>query len=264
MPTYAIIGASKQTGIALLGLLLKDSANKINCYLSSKATLLSKFPIIEQDEAVKIFYDSYTNIPSLASCISNVDAIFLVAGEQGDPPNGHTAQIAAQSLVAALCHLGLSDGATKLPKVIALNRCPGGEDPPMLCSLLNSEFPIADWDLALAKLYLGLHESWLRVWYVQAGGLVKDGHRIPPVPLWWRGVKCFVTFEDLAARMIDIARCGDCDGVDINVVPTSDNAAIERRSPKQMAWVVAPWVLAWLVDFWCAWLFFLYSGVCQK
>ena len=239
MPTYAIIGASGKTTKALLGLLLQDPNNNINFYTGRDAThnfallcnsesrefLRTLLPTIEQNKSVKIFRGAINDIPLLASCISNVDTIFSVAGRHCDPPGARIAEFAAQSIVAALCHCGLAKGAEKVPKVITFTSCPISKiipDDPSIPNLLFADgLHSAYEDLRAASRHWDLHKSWLRVTLIQPGGLVEDEYKGHALRLFYKDAGSFVTFSDLAVRMIEVAESADTDGVGVSIVPTS-------------------------------------------
>ena len=248
MPAYAILGATGKTGNALFNLLLKDSTTKVNCYLRSKSKLLSQFPNIDSNPSMKIFEGALNNIPLLASCISDVDAIFCVLGENENTPGIRIAQDGAQSIVAALCHLGLTNGADMVPKVITLSSATINPkmagDLPIPHGLLMTALSNAYADLARAEEYLRLHESWLRVTYAQPGGLVEDEQRGHALSLDRKGAEPFVSYWDLAAGMIEIAESGEYNGVGVSIVATSKDVKFEWNAPKQLTrglvWHYAP------------------------
>ena len=255
MPTYAIVGATRKTGITLLDLLLRDPANKINRYLASKPTLLSRFSDFEQSKSVEIFEGGLNDILSLASCISNADTIFSVTGEPSNHFRMHPAQDVAKSIIAALCHLGLAMGVEKVPKLITWSPCPKlkiAKDGPLVAEFLyGPELGMAYTDLKLAEQYLRLHGSWLRVGFVQPGGLMEDEYQDSTSRLFYKDGASFVTFQDIAVRMVEIAQGAFADGIVISVVPASKDVASGRSSLEKSAisliWNLAPWFLGWLL-----------------
>ena len=252
MPTTAILGATGKTGNALLTLLLQDPNNKINAYCRFKAKLLSQFPSLDTNKSVQIFPGAIDDVSLIASCIRDVDTIFNVLGENENIPGMHIAQDAAHAIIAALCQLGCTNGAEKVPRVICLssssiNPNMHAGDPPLAHRVVSTAFSNAYADLALAEKFLRLHESWLRVTFVQPGALVEDVQRGHRLSLDRKGAPAFVSYYDLAAGMMEVAEAKEgYEGVGISVVSTSDEVKFEWNAPKQMVrglvWHYAPWV----------------------
>lgn len=257
MPTYAILGATGKTGNALITNLLLNPSNKINAYIRSKSKLLSQFPSISQNASVSIFEGPIDNIPQLAACLSNVDIIFNVLGQNESIPGMRVAQDGAQAIVAALCHLGLANGSEKVPKLITLSSCSINQrmyenEPVLMHWLIHAAFSHAYDDLELAEKYLRLHASWLKVTFIQPGGLVEDKQRGHALSLDRKGAKGFVGYLDLAAGMIEVAEAGKFDGLGVSVVATSKDVKFEWAAPKQAArglvWHFAP-SLGWIAKY---------------
>ena len=100
-------------------------------------------------------------------------------------------------------------------------------------------------DEVRAEEFLKLHQSWLKVTFVQPGGLVEDVQRGHAFSLDRKGdIPPFISYPDLAAGMIEIAETGQFEGLGVSVVPTSKDVKFEWNSPKQiirgMVWRFAP------------------------
>jgi len=251
MSTYAILGATGKTGNALLTLLLKNPKNTVGVYMRSKPKLLIQFPRLDENKSVQIFEGALNNIPLLASCISGVNTIFSVIGENENTPGLRIVQDSAHAIVAALCRLGCANAADGIPKVIllsssSLNPRMYSHEPPFLHSLIWRAMSNAYTDVARAQEYLSLHESWLRVTFIQPGALVEDEQKGHALSLDRKGAVPFVSYLDLAAGMIEIAEAGKFDGMGVSVISTSDNVKFEWKAPKQLArglvWNLAPWL----------------------
>ena len=239
MPTYAILGASGLTGRSILTLLLKDQSNKINCYVRSKAKLLSLFPELGENKSVQIFDGPINDIPLIASCIAtNVNTVFCVIGLNENLPGMRVAQDAAQAIVAALCYPSPAYEAKKLPKIVFLSSATinpriAVNEPPLVLGLLTRAFSYAYEDLALAEAYLRLHTSWLSVTFVTPGGLVEDEQKGHVLSLDHQ--QTFLSYLDLAAGMIEVAGSGDHDWMGVGVLPRSKDVKFEPKAPAQMA-----------------------------
>lgn len=239
MPTYTILGATGKTGGALLQLLLKTPNTHIKAYVRSKAKLLHQNPNLEQNDRVQIFEGPLSNIPLIASALSpKVDTAFCVLGINENTPGIRIAQDTAHSVVAALCHImrTRNDANYKPPKLIVLSsaslnpRFGSAVEHAIIGRALSNLYG----DLALAERYLRLHESWLRVTFVQPGGLTGDvqrGHRVS-----LEACSPMVSYLDLAAGMIEIAEAGDVyDWEGVSVRATGKNVRFERNAPGQIA-----------------------------
>lgn len=251
MPTYAILGATGKTGGALVTLLLKNPQNTIHAYVRSKPKLLSQFHHLDSNPSVQVFQGALDNIPLLASCISSVDAIFSCIGENENTPGLRIVLDSAHSTVAALCHLGCpsANGAAKVPRVIflssaSLNPRMTSDQPAIFHWLLMNAMANAYADVGRAEEYLRLHQSWLKVTFIQPGALVEDEQKGHALSLDRKGAVPFVSYLDLAAGMIDVAESGEFDAMGVSVVSTSQNVKFEWRAPiqllKGLVWTFVP------------------------
>lgn len=187
MPSYAILGATGQTGLSiLLNILLESPQNTINAYVRSRVKLEKLRPDISTFKNVRIFEGDIQNMRLDTDCISNVSAVFAVVATNENIPNLRIAQETAHIVVAALCDLRSQGPSTKLPRIIflssaSINRNLYGHQPAFVHWLLTTAFSNVYGHLALAEAYLRLHEGWLNATFVQPGGLVQDarkGHAI--------------------------------------------------------------------------------------
>ena len=251
MPTYAILGATGKTGGALVDLLVKAPNTHINAYVRSKAKLFTQRPVLENTENVKIFEGSLSDIPLLASTlVPEVDAAFCVLGSNENIPGIRIAQDTANSVIAALCHIREKDTSYKPPKLIFLSS--GSLNP-----IMSAKLPaVGKWiasrgmshvyaDLRFAEGNLRLHKSWLDVTFVQPSALTEDvqkGHKLS-LDTMAEGSP-FVSYLDLAAGMIEIAKSGSYAWMGVAVVATGKNIKFEPNAPPQLLrgllWHFAP------------------------
>lgn len=238
MPAYAILGTTGKTGGSILKLLLEDSNNTINAYVRSKPKLLSQFPNLEESKSVRIFAGALTDIDLIASCLSNVDCVFITIGENENTPGTRMVQDAAHAVVAALCQNRSVDSGNKAPKVLLLssvskNPVIFAQEPKIAQFVITTAMSNVYADLGLATDYLLLHKSWLNTTFIQPGGLVEDeqrGHRLSME-------ECgggFVSYLDLAAGMIEVAQSDGYEGKGVSVVPTSKDIKFEWKAPRQV------------------------------
>ncbi|KAL8866793.1 MAG: hypothetical protein Q9198_008755 [Flavoplaca austrocitrina] len=251
MPTYAILGATGETGGALLELLLKDPTNHINAYVRSKSKLLKQRPNLAENENVKIFEGSIADIPLMTSTLSpQFDAAFCVLATNENIPGIRIAQDTATSVIAALCHLRNEDVHFKPPKLLflrsaSLNSTMLGKLPAVAKPFITRAMSHVYADLRFAEENLRLHRSWLDVKLVQPGALTEDnqkGHELSVDEM----SESFVSYLDLAAGMIEIAESGTYSWMGVSVNATSKDVRFEPKAPAQISrglvWHFAPWL----------------------
>ena len=240
MPTYAIVGATGKTGNALITHLLKSPQIKLNLYCRTRSKLLAQFPRLDENNSVQIFDGALNDVPLIASCIDNVDVIFAVLGENENTPGIRISQDAAQTIVAGLCHLGCTNGAPKVPRLIFLSSCSLNprmyvHEPTVVHWIVSTGLSNAYADLTLAAAFLKLHESWLKVTFIQPGALTEDEQRGHKLSLDRKGAPPFVSYADLTAGMIEVAEVEKYDGLNVSVVSTSRDVKFEWAAPRQIA-----------------------------
>ena len=255
MPTYAILGATGKTGGALVDLLVQAPNTHINAYVRSKAKLVTQRPAMENAHNVTIFEGSLSDIPLLASTLMpEVDAAFCVLAINENTPGTRIAQDTANSVIAALCRNREKDANYKPPKLIILSS--GSMNPIMSAKLPAAGKWIIDRgmsnvyaDLGFAEETLRLHKSWLDVTFVQPSALTEDvqkGHKLC-LDKMAEGSP-FVSYLDLAAGMIEIAKSPSYAWMGVSVVATGKNTKFEPKAPPQilrgLVWHFAPWLYA--------------------
>lgn len=124
---------------------------------------------------------------------------------------------------------------------------------PLLFLYLADSYVYAD--LERAEAYYKLHRTWCTVIFVQPGGLTHDEQRGHAVSL--DREKTFLSFLDLGAGMLDIARDAEngekYDWKGVSVIPTSHDVKMSMDGPltllKGFVWHFFPWI------YWgCYWL----------
>ncbi|KAI4189002.1 MAG: hypothetical protein L6R41_001756 [Letrouitia leprolyta] len=259
MPTYTILGATGKTGGALLDLLLqkKDPSIHLNAYARSKTKLLAQKPSLQDHKNVSIFEGSLSDIPLIASTLSNQkpSAAFCVLGMNENMPGIRIAQDMANTVVAALCHARNQDSDFKPPKLIflssaSLSTAAHQEDEPAAAkAIITRAMSHAYADLRFAEENLLLHQSWLDVTFVRPPALTEDvqkGHELSVEKI----ASGFLSYLDLAAGMIEIAESGGgkerYKGMGVSVIPTGKDVRFEPNAPPQilrgLVWHFAPWM----------------------
>ncbi|KAI4123247.1 MAG: hypothetical protein LQ338_005359 [Usnochroma carphineum] len=252
MPTYAVLGATGATGSNILKLLIKNPQNTINVYARSRSKLLAQAPDIASNKSVKIFTGDLTDTALIASCLKNTDAIFSTVASNDNMPGTHIAQDTAQSIVVALMEIRMTEPKAKIPTIVWLSSASVNphfynQGPAFVHWLLANSFSYVYTDLAHAEKYLKMHQKWLKVVFIQPGGLVEDKQHGHALSL--EKQKTFLSYADLAAGMIEVAEKGGYDWQAVAVVPTTNDTAIEWSVPgkmiKGLTFHFAPWMY-WL------------------
>jgi len=122
MPTYAVLGATGQTGGELLKLLLSKSAH-VNIYARSKSKLETKFPGIADAPNVTLFIGNLSDTALLSKCLDGVDVVLSAVAQNRNEPGCSVAQETAYAIIQALKPKQLA----KIPTVVFLGS--GSIDP---------------------------------------------------------------------------------------------------------------------------------------
>ena len=254
MPTYAVLGATGNTGQSLLSVLSQNPTNRIHAYCRSATKLERLQPDAVANSNVNVFEGGLSNTDIIRDCIKDTHAVFLAVAVSGNVPGNTIAQDTARVVIAALKELRASNKASKLPKLIVLSAAPTQpeftKDMPAfaLNLLLCAESNIYN-DLIAAESLLRNEQSWLSVTFVKPGALTIDtrkGHK-----LTLQGPKGVVSFMDLAAAMVEVADAGDqyeWKAVSVEAV-ASDVAFPWQNVPllvKGLVFHFFPWAYAWL------------------
>jgi nucleoside-diphosphate-sugar epimerase len=101
MTTYAILGATGQTGSEIVKALLPTSAH-LNIYARSQARLEAQFPHISTAPNVTLFIGDLSDTSLLTSCISNADVILSTVAQNRNEPGCSIAQRTALAIIDAL------------------------------------------------------------------------------------------------------------------------------------------------------------------
>jgi len=235
MPSYAVLGATGQTGRELVTILLESPDNHVNAFVRSKAKLSSMFPGILENKQVTIFEGTNQDVSLVASCISKVSAAFVVVATNDSIPGTRVAQDTANVIIAACSYIKSQDPSTALPRLLFLSSASvnpvfSKEMPRIAHEMLFNSLWYIYTDLEYAEKNLRLHRSWLDVVFIQPGGLAqaaRTGHSISQE----KQGGGWMAFADLAAGMIEIADSGDYSWSGVAVRPTSKDVAIPRHVP---------------------------------
>lgn len=232
MPSYAILGATGNTGKALLEVLLKSPENQIHAYCRSRAKLLRVCPAAAREQ-VRIFEGKLDDADLLVDCLRGTHAAFLAVAVIDNMPGCTIAYDTARSVVNALNTIRSethADGSAKpkLPKLLVLSSASLEDSfctdvPAIVHLVLGTAVSHLYRDLTQAEKYLRGEESWITSIFVKPGGLVHDrqgGHEISTTT-----AKTPLSFLDLAAGMMEVANndAGQYDMKNVSVLAKAND-----------------------------------------
>lgn len=254
MPTYAVLGATGNTGLSLVRVLLQSPENQINAYCRSMEKLQSLCPEVQNSRNTHIFEGSLDDTMLLVNCLRSTRAAFMVVAHSDNVPETTVARDTAKNVIAALSVLQ-HESAT-LPKLIVLSSASlepkFSEDVPgfvhkMLCLAASHVYK----DLELAEAILRDEQSWINgTTWIKPGGLTHDnqkGHVLSKDM-----AKTPLSFMDLAAGMIEVAddREGTYAMANVAVNPTAKDVAFPWDAPlallRGLLFHFLPWTYRWL------------------
>ncbi|KAI4795169.1 hypothetical protein E4T44_12406, partial [Aureobasidium sp. EXF-8845] len=176
MPTYAVLGATGNTGQSLLKVLTQNPTTKVHAYCRSKSKLENLQPDIIAGQSVQVFEGGLTNTDIIRDCIKDTHAVFLAVAVSGNIPGNTIAQDTARVVIAAMKGLRDSTTAAKLPKLIVLSSAAPDESfnnniPAFALNLLlRAESNVYN-DLKAAEILLRKEEHWLSMTFLKPGAL---------------------------------------------------------------------------------------------
>lgn len=262
MPTFAILGATGNTGQCILHLLLKDPNTRIHCFVRSAKKLHRLTGAELQDnKRVSIFEASLNDIAALAECIAPCDAVFSCIATEENAPGTSIALDTAHSVVAALTHIRcVHQSPAPLPRIVVLSSGTISDhltrDTPTFARyFVWCGFSHLYADLIRAENYYRMHRAWMTAIFVLPGGLVhaeQTGHAVDTE----KESAAFLSYVDLAAGMIECAskdrQDTEWDWVSLSVVPTG-KTKFNVRAPfailRGCVWTILPplyWTLHWV------------------
>ncbi len=236
MNSYAVLGATGNTGQSLLTILSQAPDKTIHAYCRSKSKLLRLSPHISSNENIKVYEGNLDDVSLIADCISGTKAVFMVVALSDNMPGCSIALDTARVVVSAMEKLRKDDPDARLPRAIVLSSASLDNhlcrDMPrfvhwMLFACASNVYK----DLIQAEKYLRSKEDWISTTFIKPGGLVHDrqrGHELST-----ERQQTFLSFLDLAAGMVEVADTeGDkWDMRNVSVLPTSKDVKFEWMAP---------------------------------
>ena len=235
MPSYAVLGATGNTGLALIKVLLQSPDREINAYCRSRSKLLKLCPELTDRKTATIFDGPLDRTDILLDCLRGTRAAFLAVAQSENLPNCTVARDTARCVINAL--RALQEEKVPLPKLIILSSASlepkfCNDVPQWVHTMLYYAASHVYKDLELAETLLRNEQSWITgTTWVKPGGLSHDaqkGHVVSKdnavTPL---------SFLDLAAGMIEVA--GDTTGTyamsNVSINPTANDVAFPWNAP---------------------------------
>jgi NAD(P)-dependent dehydrogenase (short-subunit alcohol dehydrogenase family) len=226
MPCYAVLGATGNTGRALVQVLLDRADAHIHAYCRSQEKLCRYCPAAADPQRVSIFEGRLDNGNLIDQCVRGTSAVFLVVAVVDNMPGCNVSMATAQAVVASLQRLKATAPAVRLPRLVMLSSASLEESfcsdvPAAVHWVLKTAVSHLYRDLAAAEGFLRAQSSWLSATFMKPGGLVHDtarGHEIcvnkAQTPL---------SFLDLAGGMVEVADAADgrYDMRNVSVIPKS-------------------------------------------
>ncbi|KAK5654596.1 hypothetical protein OQA88_7226 [Cercophora sp. LCS_1] len=230
MPTYAVLGATGNTGTALIQLLLQSPDNQIHAFCRNKAKLARLLPDAVANPHLQVFEGSIDDVPLLASAIRDTKAVFLVTSTNDNVPGFRVGQDVALNVLQALredSKLGYPESTR--PKLVLLSSA-------TLDDVLSSHTPwllrrVLLWsasnvyeDLRRTEAILRAEEDWVKAIYIKPGALSVDKQRGHALSLTEESSP--LSYLDLAAGMIEAADDSGnrYDNLNVGVINTNGRA----------------------------------------
>lgn len=235
MPSYAVLGATGNTGQSLLTVLSQSPDKEIHAYCRSKSKLLRLSPEVSTNSRIKVYEGKLEDVSLIADCISGTRAVFMAVAMSDNVPGCTISQDTARIVVAAMEKLREADPDARLPRVIVLSSA-------SIDKHLSRDIPhFAHWmlltcashvykDLMEAEKFLRSKEDWISTTFIKPGGLVHDkqkGHELST-----ERQQTFLSFLDLAGGMVEVADTEDdrWDMKNVSVLPKAKDVKIEWKA----------------------------------
>lgn len=237
MSTYAVLGATGNTGISLTQLLLRTPDARVHAYCRNKAKLMSSLPAEADNKRLKVFAGSIHDVDLFVQCFNGCRVVFLVITSNDNIPGCKLSQDSVMTVIEALKRIRhSSDAMVEMPKLVLLssatldehlNRNMPGIFKPIMKTAASNVYN----DLKIAEKLLRAEDDWLTTIFIKPGGLSVDkqrGHKLS-----FDEQESFISYFDLAAAMIEAAddRNGLYDMKNVGVINTGGGARFPRGTP---------------------------------
>lgn len=254
MASYAVLGATGNTGKSLIELILQQPNAKIHAYCRNKNKLSAQLPIVVENKRVEIFEGNIYDVDLFVNCLRGCRAVFLTITTNDNVPGCHMSQDSVRTIISALEQLKKEEAKTPLPKVLLLssatidehlNRDMPGWFKPIMKAAASHVYD----DLKVAERMLRAEESWLTTIFIKPGGLSLDVQRGHKLSLDQQ--ESFISYYDLAAAMIEAADDaeGRYDMQNVGVCNTNGGAKFPPGTPMCIAMGLLRHFFPWLHNY---------------
>ncbi|KAI1116525.1 putative NAD-dependent epimerase/dehydratase [Nemania sp. NC0429] len=235
--TYAVLGATGNTGNSLVQIMLRSHHANINAYCRNQAKLARILPEIVGNNRVKVFAGSINDVDLFVKILQGCRAAFLVVTTNDNIPGCHLSQDSVKTVIKALERIKSDSGkGTKLPKLVLLSSATidsrlNRNMPRIFKPIMKTAASNVYADLIAAEELLRAQEDWLTTIYIKPGGLSVDiqrGHGLS-----FDTQDSFISYLDLAAAMVEAATDaqGLYDFANVGVVNTNGGAKFPPGTP---------------------------------
>ena len=213
---YAILGATGQTGRALIDHFLRKPDIQLGLFVRNAEKLNSQSPETTSNPRVTIHAGALTDTNLVTSCLRDVSVVFSVLATNVNEPGTTIAQDAAKAICSALevlrnKHEKAKDAWT-CPTVIVLSAAPlhpalAGHAPKIVEWLMFTAFKYLYNDLIAAAAYYKDSYPWIPTVIAQPGGLVasQPGDPVAEVEVNEKKQTDIMSYADLARGMARVA-----------------------------------------------------------
>jgi putative NADH-flavin reductase len=237
MATYAVLGATGNTGSALIqNLLTAPSTARINAYCRNKQKLFRLLPNLTDEKRVEIFDGSISDVDLMVNCLRGAHAVFLTVTTNDNIPGCRLSQDSVQTVLDALQKIRTENPSAKMPKLVLLSSSTIDEHlnrdmPSWFKPIMKTAASHVYNDLIITEKMLRAQSSWLTTIFIKPGGLSVDKQRGHKLSLDKQ--ESFISYLDLAAAMIEAAddADGQYDFKNVGVVNTGGKAKFPRGTP---------------------------------
>lgn len=209
--TYAILGATGQTGSEIVRHLLDDPTSHLNIYARSASRLETMHPGLTNLPNVSLFIGQLDDKQLMASCLAKADVVLSAVAQNRNEPGCSIAQRTALAIIEALD--GLRTSNRPIPTVVFL--ASGGVDPVSTAKSHVVMRKVMHW--VLYHVYTDLERSielfrenpWVPLVIAAAGGLVHSTSHTIELTNDIIRISQLLSYSDLAQGMIRMGNEGE-------------------------------------------------------
>lgn len=237
MATYAILGATGNTGISLTQLLLRTPDARVHAYCRNKAKLMRSVPEAVENKRLEVFEGSIYDVDLFVRCLKSCRVVFLTITSNDNIPGCKLSQDSVTTVIEALKKIKFGSNTNiEMPKIVLLSSATidarlNRSMPRLFKPIMKTAASNVYKDLMVAEELLLAERDWLTTVFIKPGGLSVDeqrGHKLS-----FDDAESFISYYDLAAAMIEAGDDpnGSYDMKNVGVVNTGGGAKFPRGTP---------------------------------